>query len=169
MERAGACVLLGCLLVSWTPGGLTAAAGSRDAPAEVAIIVHPDNHTPDPSLQDLRAILTLQRQFWSDGRRIVILLPATGSVERQVLLRTIYRLTDSDLRRLWARRLFAGEISAIPLTVRASEASVAGVKESPGAIAAVPAGDVPTGVRVLLINGKRPGDSGYPLTLEEKP
>ena len=169
MERAGACLLLGCLLVPGTPVGAGVPTGPRDAPAAVAIIVHPENHAPDPTLQDLRAILTLERQFWNDGRRIVILLPASGSAERRVLLRTIYRLADADLRKLWARKLFAGEITAIPMTVRASEAAAAGVKESPGAIAAVPAGEVPPGVRVLLINGKHPGESGYPLTLEEAP
>lgn len=149
-----------------------AAVSVRALPAEeigaepgVAVIVNPANNCPDPTLQEVHAILTLQRQFWKDGRRIVLILPASGSFEKSVLLEKVYRRTDAELRKDWARRLFAGEIPAVPTSLRSADALFAAVRRSPGAIAIVPASAaIPPGVRVLAIEGKRPGQPGYPLS-----
>lgn len=147
------------VLVFGLSAGLTYAESSH----QVAIIVHPGNGCPDPSLEELRAIFTLRRQFWENGRRIVLILPASNSVEKEALLKTVYRLSAEELRKDWARRLFAGEIPAVPSSIRSSETATAAVRRVPGAISAVPAKPIPSGVRVLAIAGKRPGEPGYTL------
>jgi hypothetical protein len=43
------------------------------------------------------------------------------------------------------------------------------VRDIPGAIALVPASKVPPGVKVLRIDGKRPGEPGYPLVASVAP
>lgn len=146
-----------------------APAPTGDGSPEVAIIVNLENDWPDPSLEELRAVLTLRRQFWKDGRRVVLLLPASSSLERRVLLSRVYRSTDLDLRKEWARRLFSGEIPAVPSSVPHSDAAGAAVRRSRGAISAVPADAIPPGVRVLAISGLRPGEPGYPLGAETSP
>jgi len=130
----------------------------------MAVIVNSENGCADPSFEELRSILTLERQFWKDGRRIVLILPPSGSAQKQVLLDRVYHQTDAQLRNGWARRLFAGEIAAVPTSLRTTEALVGAVRKSPGAIAVVPASQVPQGVRVLAVGGKRPGQAGYPLS-----
>ena len=151
-----------------TLGAKPAEEGKTSRPQEaVAVIVNPANACPDPTFEEIRAILTLERQFWKDGKRIVLILPPGGSAEKQVLLNRVYRQTDADLRKTWARRLFAGEIPAVPTSLRTSEALIGAVRHSPGAIAVVPASAaVPPGVRVLAISGKHPGEPGYPLSAD---
>lgn len=156
-------VLLGAIATASAPGVAEMFAGGDDA---VAVIVNAANTSPDPTFEELRAILTLERQFWKDGRRIVLILPPSDSSEKSVLLQKVYRQTDVELRRTWAQRLFAGEIPAIPSSVRSSEALVGAVMRSPGAIAVVPASSLRPGVRVLAIEGKRPGSPGYPLSTD---
>lgn len=135
------------------------------AGSAVAVIVNQANTTADPSFYDLQAILKLQTQFWRDGKRVVLLLPPSGSAAKDLLLEKVYHRTDSQLRMEWARRLFAGEIPAVPTTLRSVEALVAAVGRSAGAIAVVPAGtSVPENVRILSVAGKRPGDHGYALS-----
>ena len=68
-------------------GGLLASAVTPCAAAEpitpaIAIIVHPQNTAPDPTLEELRALFTLERQFWPNGHRVVLLLPAANSAEK---------------------------------------------------------------------------------------
>ena len=118
--------VLGCAVVLCARA---AAAG----PSDLMVIVNASNKNPDPSLDEVREILTLQRQFWKDGKRIVLILPPSGSIEKNVLLRQVYRQSDEELRKTWARRLFAGEIPAVPTSVRSSDALVGAVKRSPGA------------------------------------
>ena len=131
----------------------------------MVVIVNRSNTSPDPTLDDLRAILNLERQFWKDGKRVVLLLPSAGSPAKELLLKQIYHRTDDQLRKDWARRLFAGEIPAVPTSLRSVEALVGAVAHSPGGVSVVPASSaLPESVRVLAVDGKRPGQTGYPLS-----
>ncbi len=157
------CVALG-LLATVPALSRPVACDERDQGEILAVIVNPANNSPDPSFEELQLILRMERQFWKDGRRVVLILPAGGSAEKDLLLEKVYHTTDAELRHDWARRLFAGEIPAVPSTLRTSEALVAAVKRAPGAIAVVPAASVGQGVRILAVGGKRPGEQGYPLS-----
>jgi hypothetical protein len=133
----------------------------------VAVIVNRANTSPDPTLADLQAIFTLHKQYWQDGKRVVLILPPAGSEARNALLQKIYHRTDAQLRKDWARRLFAGEIPAVPTSLRNVPALVGAVAHSPGAIAVVPAGtSVPANVRIVAVDGKLPGEPGYALTAD---
>jgi hypothetical protein len=139
-------------------------AGSpADEELAIAIIVNTANTAPDPSLEELRAIFTLDRQFWPDGQRIALLLPSTTAPQRRVLLTRVYDMSDADLRKYWVAKLFRGAIPAIPTTMRSPDALAAAIQTSSHAITAVPASEVPPGVRVLKVAGKTPMDRGYPL------
>jgi len=138
----------------------TAAIGDGTA---VAIVVNPSNDVADISRDDLRAIFRLERQFWPSGRRVTLLLPPSGSVEKDVLLHQLYGIDDAELRKYWVAQLFRGAIPAIPSTVRSPEALSAAVRASEGGISAVPVTSIPPGVRVLRVDGKDPHDPAYPL------
>ena len=143
-------------------GSEVATEESRDETA-VAVIVNSVNSCPDPTLLELHEILSLRQQFWKDGKRVILILPTGGSVEKCVLLKTVYHTSDDTLRRDWAQRLFTGEIAAVPSSLRSPDARIGAVRHSAGAVSVVRASEVPPGVRVLLINGKRPGEPGYPI------
>lgn len=151
-------LLMAAFLFAWVPR-CASLAGSPP----VVIIVNAANDAPDPSLTELRAILTLERQFWPAGGRVVLVLPRSGSPERDTLLARVYGTSESELRKRWVGKLFAGQIPAIPSVAPSGARAAALVQQSPGAIAAVRADEVPPGVRVLAIDGKKAGQAGYPL------
>lgn len=165
LGRAWFLVLAACVLC----GRPTRAEELPDRCEHVAIIVNQANRTPDPDLVELVELFTLREQFWKDGRRVVLILPVPGTTARIILLEKAYRRSESELRKDWARRLFAGEIPALPSVARSIEAAASFVKQSTGAISAVPASAIPQGVRVLVISGKRPGEKGYPLAAPANP
>jgi hypothetical protein len=160
MGARHAALLMVVALLAWVP---SQALEAERTP--VAIIVNASNHAPDPSLTELRAILTLERQFWPGGDRVVLVLPRSGSPERETLLSRIYGTSESGLRKRWVEKLFAGQIPAIPSVAPSAARAAALVQQSPGAIAAVNADEVPAGVRVLAIDGKKTGERGYPLSM----
>jgi hypothetical protein len=153
-------------LACWGAVSLAVSAGGD--PVAIAIIVHPSNDVPDPSTEELRAIFRLARQFWPSGRRVSLLLPPSGSVEKAVLLDRLYGTDDAELRKFWVGQLFRGTIPAIPSTLRSIEAVIAAVRASEGGIAAVPVSAVPPDVRVLRIDGKEPRDPDYPLRAQPR-
>ena len=158
-------VILAVMAAATTAGGSdsTVTTDESRAAGAVVVIVNTANSCPSPTLLELRDILSLRQQYWKDGRRVILILPASGSLEKSVLLKTVYRTTDDVLRRDWAQRLFTGEIPAVPSSLRSPAARIGAVKHSLGAISVIPASEAPPGVRVLSIDGKLPGEPGYPM------
>jgi hypothetical protein len=152
------------LLLSWAA---LASARAEDpppkAPLELAVIVHPQNPVTKVSLAELRTYLKVEREFWPNRKRCDVYLPQSTTDEYDVLLQKVYRMSHKKLQKYWHRRLFSGEISSKPSYVPSAKAAGEQVLKSEGGISVVAAKDVPKGVNVLLIDGKKPGEEGYPL------
>jgi hypothetical protein len=135
----------------------------EERPLELAVIVHPDNPVSKVSLAELRAYLKVEREFWPNRKRCDVYLPQSTTDAYDVLLQKIYRMSHKKLQKYWVRRLFSGEITAKPSYVPSAKAAGEQVLKSEGALSVVAAKEVPAGVKVLLVDGKKPGEEGYPL------
>jgi ABC-type phosphate transport system substrate-binding protein len=131
--------------------------------APVAIIANSAVPVDDLSLAQLRKIFLGERQFWSSNSRIVLLAPSSVAREREVVLRSIYQMTEAQYNQYWIAMVMRAEVTSAPRTVASSETVNELIAGTPGSIGFVPAGKVQPGVKVLRINGKLPGQSGYPL------
>jgi len=143
---------------SGTPGEAPAPRGIT-----LAVIVHPDNPVTGISFNELRAYLKLERQFWPNNKRCQIYLPPSDSPEGAYLLANIYKLSQRKLQKYWVRKMFSGEIPAKPSYVPSARAAGLQVLQNQGALSVIDAAQVPDKVRVLAIDGKKPGEEGYPL------
>jgi hypothetical protein len=147
-------VFLGAFLLS--------APGAAGVP--VAVIVHPQVPVDDLSLVELRRIFLGERQSWSPELAVTLLMPPSGSAERQVLLEKIYeQRSEVQYQQYWINKLFDDRASAGPKITDSPKMSASLARVIPGAVALVSAGKIPRGVKVLRIDGKLPGESGYPL------
>ena len=148
-----------------TPNKPTPDEPTPDEPVTLAIIVNPKNPTTNLKLADLRAYFKADRTFWPNGKRIQLYLRKSGSPEMQILLDDVYEMSASRLRRYLRGKNFRGEVTGgKAYTIAPStDKAIARVKANVGAISVVLASEVKEGVRVLSIDGKRPGDEGYPL------
>jgi len=155
--RPGA-MLLGIGLLSTFP------VASPPSPEPLAVFVHPDNPVRDLRFEELRSIFTLERQFWPERRRILLVLPRPGGPEHEALLDRVYRMSCDHLNKFWTGKVYAGEIPAGPATARTTERAVALVRASEGAVSVALAKDLPEGLPLVTIDGKKPGDPGYPLS-----
>jgi hypothetical protein len=145
---------------------LTATAGTGSGPSpplRLAVIVHPEVEVTDLSLEELKSIISMERQFWPSKRRPVILLRPSQSTEMKVILDVVLKKPYEDVRREWVRKLYAGEIPSLPSIVRTPSAVVQAVKRTPGAISFVSTAEPLQGVRLLSIDGIRPDHPAYAL------
>ncbi|MDB4898295.1 MAG: phosphate transporter substrate-binding protein [Gemmatimonadetes bacterium] len=153
--RPGLRILLGALtallLVGLPPARLS---------AQVAVIVNPANADEALSADRLRRLFLGQVTTFAGGGH-ARLATHTGSAEK--FDRAALGLPPEPVRARWMAMTFRGEVTTLP----AEYASAADVKrfvaEHADAVAYIPAAEVDASVKVLKLDGKRPGDPGYLL------
>lgn len=131
---------------------------------EVAVVVHKDNPLEDISLDNLRKICRAEKQFWDGGEKIYLLLRESGSQEKAIMLKTVYRMDEMELKKFWLAKLFREEIPSFPKTLGSNEAVKRFVAHVPNAIGFIDGQYVDDTVKVLTIDGKFLQSPGYPLT-----
>ncbi|HLK65281.1 MAG TPA: hypothetical protein VKU19_17700 [Bryobacteraceae bacterium] len=136
-------------------------AGSADN--DIAVVVRPDTPADNLSFGEIRKLLLGDRQFWNSNLRVTLLIRAPATRERDVVLKTIYQMSESQFRQYWISKVFRAEASSGPKIVYSNEMATELVSAIPGSVAFVEATGVPKGLKVLKIDGKLPGDKGYAL------
>ncbi len=150
------------MFLKLAPIALFFAAGTAMA-ADVAVVVHPDVPAADLTLAEVRKILLGDRQFWSSNLRVTLLVRAPVARERDVMLKTVYQMSEAQFRQYWISKVFRAETTAGPKIVYSTEMATELLGSIPGSIGFVDAAHVPKGLKVLKINGYLPGGKGYPL------
>jgi hypothetical protein len=142
---------------------LLVGAGRQCLALELAVIVHPQKGVSEVSAAELREMILMERQHWKGGGRIYLILPQSGSPEKDVLLQRVLKMTEEQLWRHYLGKLYGGEIAAFPTVARSGAESLRTVSLAPNAIAVVDARGLNHSVKVLRVQGRRPGEAGYLL------
>jgi len=153
-------VILGASLFLIAPQ-LLSADDSDHSP--LAIVVHKDTNVDNLSLQELRNIFLANQQFWPDRSRIILLVGAPQTDEREFVLNIIYQMDEAQFRQYWIAKMFRAEVPRGPKIVFSTEMMLELVVAIPGSISFTDADQVTDDVRLVRIDGKLPGDDGYPL------
>ena len=159
MRRIGPTCLAFALLVP-VPGHASVARG------RVAIVVHKLNPLNGIGSAELRKILLGDETRWAAKEKITILLLPAGSEERKDLLQILLKMSNDDFVRHWISRVFQGEATAGPKIASSATSLAKLVAGLPSALGVLDAEDVPagdSGLKVLRIDGKAPGEDGYLL------
>ena len=136
---------------------------AQAASTSVAIVVHRDTQVDDLSLEDLRSIFLADQQFWSDRQRIILLVRAPESDERDFVLNRIYQMSEAQFRQYWIAKMFRAEVPRGPKIVFSTDMTLDLVVAIPGSISFIRSDQVTDDVKVVRINGALPSESGYPL------
>ena len=139
-------------------------AASAQGGGDVAVIVNPNNPVINMSLSDLRKIFAGEKRTWPGGTPVKLFVRGPGSHERTVLLRLL-EMSESEYKRYWTTQVFRGEADAEPLAVPSFGMAKEAASTFPGAITLVEAQEVKSGmyVKMIKVDGRLPGEPGYPL------
>jgi len=130
---------------------------------DIAVVVNPDTPVNDLSLAEVRKVLLGERQYWNSKLPVVLLIRAPVARERDVVLRVIYQMTETQFKQYWIAKIFRAEAASPPKIVYSNDMQFELVTALPGAIAFVDARNVRPGLKVLRVDGHLPGDRDYPL------
>ncbi len=139
------------------------ASGAVAASSDIAVVVRPDVPIDDLPFADVRKLFLGERQFWPKNVRVTLLIRAPVAHEREIVLRTIYQMSEAQFRQYWISKVFRAEVSAGPKIVYSSEMATELVAAIPGAVTFVEASKVPKDLKTVRIDGRLPGDKGYAL------
>lgn len=140
-----------------------AADPSKPRPAGVAIVVHPATPVSDISLPELRRIFRGEQAFWRGDERVVLLVRTPLPAERDVVLGRIFQMDETEFRQYWLGRIFRDATAAGPRMISDPDTARRLLATLPGSISFLPADQVGPELRVLRVDGKLPGEPGYPL------
>lgn len=157
-RRALVTLLVGIALVAARPASRLAAQS-----ADIAVVVHSDVAVDNLPLAELRRMLLGDREFWPSGVRVTLLLRAPIAKERDVAVQHVCQMTEAQFRQHWIAKVFRAETPNSPKIVYSGEMALDQVSRVPGALTFVEASAVGRGMKVLKIDGKLPGQPGYPL------
>ena len=130
---------------------------------DVALVVHPDTPVSDLTLAEVRKVFLGERQYWSANFPVVLLIRAPVARERSVVLKTIYQMSDSQFKQYWIAKIFRAESASAPKVVYSNDMANELVTAIPGAIAFIDTREVRPGAKVIRVDGRLPGEAGYPL------
>lgn len=130
---------------------------------DLAVVVNSDTPVTDLSLAEVRNVFLGQRQYWNPKLPVILLMRAPVARERDIVLRVIYQMSEEEYTQYWVAKVFRAEVTSPPKSVYSNDMQYELVAAIPGAIGFVDARNVHPGVKVVRVDGKLPGEKGYPL------
>jgi hypothetical protein len=130
---------------------------------ELAVVVHPSTPVNGLSMDEVRQVFRGDKQYWNSNMPVVLLVRAPVAEERELVLKVIYRMSEGKFKQYWVSKIFRAEATSGPKIVFSNTMAGQLVAAVPGAIAFINAKEVPPGLKVLPIDGRLPGQPGYPL------
>jgi ABC-type phosphate transport system substrate-binding protein len=151
------------LLLGWLCLCCLETAAAQGHEVDVAVVVHSDTPVSNLTLAEVRKVFLGERQYWSANVPVVLLIRAPVARERNVVLKTIYQMSESQFKQYWIAKIFRAEAASAPKVVYSNDMANELVTAIPGAIAFIDAREVRPGTKVIRVDGRLPGEAGYVL------
>ncbi len=147
-----------CLLIS------KSSVAQTTGDADVAVVTHPDIPIDSLSLVEVRRVFLGERQYWNAKLPVVLLIRAPVARERDVVLRVIYQMTETQFKQYWIAKIFRAETASPPKIVYSNDVQYNLVTALSGAIGFMDAREAAQAkLKILRVDGLLPGERGYPL------
>ena len=149
------------LVVIWLAGreGIPGAVAQT---GDVAVVVNDKNPVDSLSRPELRKIFAGEKRSWPGSLPIKLFVRTPGARERATLLRLL-GMSESEYKEYWSAKVFRGEAQTEPNGLPSNGMQKEAIAAYPGAVALVNIQDVKPGMKVVKVEGHKPGEAGYPL------
>src|SRR5947209_637118 len=108
---------------------------AADKGSAIAVVVNPDTPISDLSIAEVRKVFLGDRQYWNTNLPVTLLVRAPVAREREVVLKIIYQMSDSQFKQYWVAKIFRSESVSAPKIVYSEDMTNQLVSVIPGAIA----------------------------------
>jgi ABC-type phosphate transport system substrate-binding protein len=148
----------------------TAVVGSgmplRAAPEDLAVIVNKSNPVTSLTMTQLRKIVLAQEAKWPGGGKITMWMTSPGQPERAGTLKIVCGMSETDYTLHFMHASFNGDSGDPPKTVGSGALVRAAIAGAANGVGFIRASQVDDSVKIIAIDGGRPGDPAYKLRLK---
>ncbi len=132
------------------------------AAQDVAIVVNKDNPVSDLSLDMVVKFFKADKKRWENGGKVKLAVMPLSSPAGKTILAKIYKMSEKEYKKFWLKKVFKGDAVA-PVKKGSASDILSFLTAEPNGLAFIPASNADASVKILSINGKKPGDADYPL------
>ena len=133
---------------------------------DVAVIVHKSNPIDGLTMGQLRKIGLGQEAKWPSGKKIAVLMTTPGQPERDSTLKIVCGMRETDFTLHFMHASFSGETADPPRAVGSGVQLRQSVVSTPNAVGFIKASQLDDSVKVITIDGSRPGEPAYKLKVK---
>jgi hypothetical protein len=130
--------------------------------AGLAVVVNGNNPVSNLTVADLRNLFAGEKRSWPGGAPVKAFMRGPGTEERMGVLKLL-GMSESEYKQHWISQVFRGDAQAEPAILPSNGMQKEAVAAFPGGIALMSSQDVKPGMKVVRVNGRLPGEAGYPL------
>jgi ABC-type phosphate transport system substrate-binding protein len=138
---------------------LSAIAGDTD----LVVVVNKANPTNNLTKSQLRKLVLGEEASWPGGRKVLVVLQAPGTPERDGVLRSVCRMTEDDYNQHQMHANFSGETNTAPKVVGSAALVRQVVVNAPGAIGFLRPADVDGSVKAISVDAALAGQPDYKI------
>lgn len=132
---------------------------------DLAIVVNKACGLDHVTSAELAKYFKAEKTKAPDGTRLVLVVQDAGRPERDVALKKIYKMSESEYSDYFVEATFTGAVAAAPKSLPSSAAVKQFVAATAGGLGYIAASEADDSVKVLTVDGHAPGDADYPLKL----
>ena len=128
--------------------------------AQTAVVINPQNTTSDLSVEELRRLYLGRSRGFNGGMNAVLVEYAAL---RESFYDRVLGLKPAVVRQRWITLFFRGEVATMPQEMEQASEVKRFVAANVGALAFLDFVECDDTVKIVTIDGLRPGDAGYKL------
>jgi len=117
---------------------------------EVDVVVSKANSAGPLSREEVRRIFMGDKSSWAGGKRITVLMLASGEPERVVVLQAVFKMNESEYAKYFLQAAFTGHVLAAPRDLASAAQMKARLAANPNAIGYLSKADLDENVRVIV-------------------
>jgi len=161
--RSGTSFALRCLCMATFVARVVAADPLPARP--LAVVVHKSSPVDNISTGELSRMLDGDRRIWIDSSPIVLVQQPDDSPVQKLMLKLLLKTTPAGYNRQLLQVQFQGKPLPAIRILNSDSNAIAFVWNVPGAVSIVDAAAAATSthIKILKVDGKLPGEKGYPL------
>jgi ABC-type phosphate transport system substrate-binding protein len=143
---------------------IAAAGMSGSAGVAVAIIVNKNNPVDSVPVKQLKQYFSGDKSRWPNGDKVHTMATGAATPEHKVAIPFLFGMDEAEYQKYCIHANFVGTPQIFPADFGSSATVIRFVSTLAGGIGFVNGEAVTPAVKVLKIDGKAPGEPGYPIT-----
>ncbi len=127
---------------------------ARSQDSTLTVISHRKGAPPEMKMSELISVFLGEKERWSDGTKITIVLMKTTTPVGKETCRKVYARTGNSVLQYWNLQSFAGK-TQLPMMFNSTDELEAFVAQNPGAIGIIDKASSIPETKTVMIGGKK--------------